>query len=747
MVLLIGHGCTQADDRTAVFDRVHGLGYRSSSGSGTTNEGGEFRFASGDRVTFTVGDVILGSVDMRPDLERVTPAHLVPGADGAIESIDHPRVTNIARFIQSLDADGNVENGVTIPPDTRAAVSRHATIDFGATEDTFEADPAVTALGAELGTELRTGAEARNHLRRTLLGIRKMTDVQIPTRDPEVSLVADVFLPADPGEYPVVLSVTRYGKAFGSGCTCTADARLESARAEDDYFEYEPGTDKAPRRPNEVSVLPNTVDWVPHGYVLIRVDGRGTCNTPGRLHPYGAQEAEDIYDAIEWAGTQPWSNGRVGMWGISNTAANQLPAASLQPPHLKAIIPHSGDIDQYRDIVFQGGLYYEEYRENWFRNSVAGSRMRCLDQPYDDIVSIFRASRFDDPLVYGPYSRDPSTGDRQPIRPVSPDPSKLTLPMWSHSRQDMWPIHIRGGSEVFIQSASPHKKLWVEAGHEYSRAYAPETVALHIKFFDYWLKGVENDIMSEPPVRVDLRLPRDAENPNGAWLMRFENDWPIARTQYIRYYLDATDPVGDGVLSKTPPIVERVTTYSADVADETPCNEPGVSFVSQPLEGDLELAGYMKLGMRVSSTSTDMDIFATLRVMDEHGRDVLYHSTQSAESPVTIGFLKVSHRKLDAERSTNHQPVHTHTEEDYQPLIPGEPVDVEVELWPNTALVKDGHRLWVTIQPRNGCFGIDSHEYDESYHDGAMNTIYTGGPQATYLQIPVIQPDSRSRTH
>ena len=597
--MLGGAACAQAPESSATFHDVEGLAYSGASGSsGTTGEHGEFHFAAGDRVTFAIGELALGTVDMGAgdDLRRVTPAHLVPEVGGDVDGIADRRATNIARLVQSLDADGNLENGVEITPAASAAASRQAAIDFDQSAEAFDADPAVAALVDELGVSLRAPTEARNALRRTLRGIRKLTDVAIPTRDPDVQLLADVFLPLEPGPYPVVLSVTRYGKAFERGCTCDAAAALQMEQREDEYWENELGPDGQPRRLNEVSVMPNTADWVPEGYAVVRVDGRGTCNTPGFLHPYGAQEAEDIYDAIEWAGTQPWSNGNVGMWGISNTAVNQLPAATLQPPHLKALIPHSGDIDQYRDIVFQGGLYYQGYREPWFHSRVAGKELRCLDQPYEDIIDIFRENRFDDPRVYGFYEVDPDSGERLPIGPASPDPSKLTQPIWSHSRQDMWPIHIRGGSEVYILAASEHKKLWVEAGHEYARAYDAEVFEQHVRFFDHWLKGIENGIMDEPPVRVDLRLPRDADNPKGAWKTRFEDEWPIARTQYLRYFLDATDPSGNGALLAEPPAQPRSTSYSADVAADAECDSYGVSFISEPLEADTELAGVHEAG-------------------------------------------------------------------------------------------------------------------------------------------------------
>ena len=151
----------------------------------------------------------------------------------------------------------------------------------------FTADPNVVALFAELNATLRTAAQARNHLRRTLLGIKKMTDVKIPMRDGSY-LLADIFFPIDEGKYPVVMNLGVYGKAFFRGCICSKEDLLAKEAREDRYFEGNPDND-----PYENHESVNTVDWVPKGYVVVRVDGRGTCNTPGVVHPYSPQEAED----------------------------------------------------------------------------------------------------------------------------------------------------------------------------------------------------------------------------------------------------------------------------------------------------------------------------------------------------------------------------------------------------------------------------------------------------------------------
>ena len=136
-----------------------------------------------------------------------------------------------------------------------------------------------------------------------------------------------------------------------------------------------------------------------------------------------------------------------------------------------------------------------------------------------------------------------------------------------------------------------------------------------------------------------------------------------------------------------------------------------------------------------------MDIHASVRVMDENDREVPYAlSPGIGYYPVGLGWLKVSHRKIDAKRSTDYRPSHTHLKADYQPLISGEVVEAQVELWPTTALIKKGYRIRLDVQPAGGCGQGDKHAYDAAYHSGASNTVYTGPGHVSYLQLPVIPP-------
>jgi predicted acyl esterase len=171
----------------------------------------------------------------------------------------------------------------------------------------------------------------------------------------------------------------------------------------------------------------------------------------------------------------------------------------------------------------------------------------------------------------------------------------------------------------------------------------------------------------------------------------------------------------------------------------------GVSFISEPVSEDMVLAGYGKAGLWVSSTSEDMDIFLGVRIIDELGYEVDYAGPttmglRATHYPLMKGWLKVSHRKIDAARTTEYTVKHTHRKADHAPLVPGEPVMVEVEIIPTAALIKRGHRIRVDIQPFDGFDHGTRHFYDPTYHDGARNTIWTGPEHPGYVQLPIVPP-------
>ncbi len=726
---------------TGIFNDgpVQGLEYQTQTLSGITNKKGEFQYRSGETVTFTIGNLVIGSA---PGGNRITPADMVVEVAGDVKNIRNQKVTNIARFIQSLDSDGNIENGVTITKEIRDIVKKYRyKIIFDQLPEDFTEDIDIIALFAELKLKLRTAAQARNHLRRTLHGIVKSTDVRIPTRDGSY-LTADIFKPIAEGKYPVVMSLGGYGKAFWQGTSCDEQSTLLKEEAEDEYFETNiykvlssasgttPGPIVKQQQTSECFETANTMDWVPRGYILMRIDGRGVGKSPGVYEQFSLNEAKDLYDAIEWAGVQKWSNGNIGLWGASYYAMDAYNVAQLQPKHLKAMVCVGGDIDSYRDYIYTGGGFYNYF--NFQPKQTCGKWKRV------DWIKIALKNPFDEPEIYGPEGKIC----------ISPDMSKVTVPFWSVMGTEQT-IHARGSSEAYIRAASKHKKLTIlsETGIHH-QTYAKNIVESDIAFFDYWLKGVKNDIMKQPPIQIMVRTGQSG------YYWQDEDEWPIARTKYIKYYLDARPAnwEGDGkrndFLQMQPKVPAKAakTTYKADVkwGVEPPWSY-GVSFITPPLPEDLLIAGYAKVVLWVSSTSYDMPLFTTVRVIDENNMDVSYavgSPTMNKLFPVAFGALKVSHRKLDPVKSTIYRPWHTHRKADYQRLKPEEIVEVEVELWPTAALIKKGWRIRLNVQPAQG-EGLKrqvSDPHDNKYIIGASNTIYTGPEHSSYLQLPVIPP-------
>ena len=753
---------------------IRGLRYATPTISDLTDERGGFRYRPHESITFFVGGLVLGSVEGAP---RVTLAQLVDRSDGKVDRLHDPMVTNLARLVLTLDQDGDLEDGVTIAPavheligptvvnfnqaatDARQGDADASGVDGAGTAAmvafstdttiTFSGDQVVTGiletLNAAQGVftantprRLLNGAPARNELRRTIRGIVKRTDVRIPLRDGSY-VCADVFRPDDDGRYPVIMNQGFYGKSFDHGVIGSPEEAQRKEELEDRYFT---GNPDGLQYENHESV--DSSVWVPNGYVCIRIDARGVGNSPGEQAPFSVQQAEDYYDAIEWAATRPWSNGNVGLWGMSYLAITQHTVASLQPPHLKAMIALGTDSDLYNEAVYGGGLYGEGFW-TWWRAAMAGHN-HTGERAETDWRARVLATPFDDEAAYGPHG---SVFMR-------PQMEKATAPVWIVGPQTGVVIHQLGSSETFIRSTNAEARRFDFVDAWFPHSYKNSTIAEHLRFFDHFLKGEDNGAMDGAPVRVQVRTG------DGAHHVLEEAEWPIARTTYPRWYLDATpsDWAGDGRrtdflrIRSDVPTEEASASYDAHLDIGHPIPAPtgyvggtprwstGVTFISEPVTEDMVLAGYMKARLWVSSTSTDMDVFVSLRVLDEHDREIRYESLVPPIDPANIhpvghGLLKVSHRVLDDERTTEYWPVPSHTEADHRPREPGEVVPIEVGLYPSSALIRKGSRLRIDIQPYSPA-GIPSRAYDESYHVGATNTVLTGPEHPSYIQLPIL---------
>lgn len=512
-------------------------------------------------------------------------------------------------------------------------------------------------------------------------------DVAIPVRDGTV-LRADVYRPdAAAGErFPVLMSLSPYQKALD---------RILPHEAPFTHVER-----------------PEPDWWTARGYVLVFVDTRGTGTSPGQSDLLSMQEARDYYDAIEWSAVQPWSNGKTGLVGVSYYAITQWNVASLQPPSLTTIMPWEGWSDTYRDSVFHGGVFNQGFYGRWWLD-VRGKQL--LEHTRAD-----NSAALSEDLMYNfmAHHMDSDWWDSVKSRAQF---DRITVPLYSSGNWGGWNHHLRGNIEGFVRSASEHKKLQLHIGGHTDAFYSDEGKDDLLRWYDYWLKGIDTGIMDEPPIKLCVRTGVD----ECEW--RFENEWPLARTEYVRYYLtdDSAGTVSDAIhdmrLSLTPPAGEGSLSYAAgpEAYRRGLAGLPTATFVTEPLTERVEVTGHINLVMWVSSETDDMDVFAYLRKMSPDG------TVQTA----TRGILRVSHRKLDPELSTPHRPYHTHDEE--QKLTPGEIVPIEVEIWATSMVFGEGDRIRLDVNAHDGQHYFAAYNLRD-------NTIYTGGEFASYVLLPLV---------
>jgi predicted acyl esterase len=540
-------------------------------------------------------------------------------------------------------------------------------------------------------------------------------DLEIPMRD-GARLKADVFRPKAGGRFPVIINLGAYQK--------------------DKLWVPPADLEEAPN-PHMNWETVNPLWWVPRGYAAVRVDGRGSGKSPGRTDPWSPSESTDFYDAIEWAGRQSWSSGRVGTSGVSYFAMTQWLVAGLKPPSLKAMIPWEGAADMYRDFGYHGGIFSFTFVVNWYNNHMAH---HLLGKPQASSPDAFAT-----PWVWE-YMRYNLDSEWYHGRRASWE--DIDCPLYSAGNWSGMGLHLRGNTEGYLRAASKHKKLRIHAGTHYHPFYSAEGRLDQLRFFDHWLKGLDTGIMREPPVKL---LIRKGGHGNSEW--RFENEWPIKRTRWTRFFLRpaarGSDEAVPGALVREAPRKASSLSYSASgmtkagvasaswtstaLAGSLP--PMGVSFATDPLEEDTEVTGPIVLVLWVASSTEDMDIFATVRNIAPDGRDVFELGQQSQPVPVAKGWLRASHRKLDPHLSLPYRPYHTHSEREL--LDPGTPVRADVEIWPTSMVFAKGHRIRLDIQPRDGIGSAPYTHYAADYNSGT-NTIFAGGARASYLLLPVI---------
>jgi predicted acyl esterase len=308
-------------------------------------------------------------------------------------------------------------------------------------------------------------------------------------------------------------------------------------------------------------------------------------------------------------------------------------------------------------------------------------------------------------------------------RERTPCIGRIEIPVLSAGNWGGPGMHLRGNIEGFLGVASKDKWLSLHTGKHWTSFYLPEYVAMQKRFFGFYLRGEQNGWDREPRVKMVIRDPRGEG-------FRTSDQYPLPDLAPQRYYLDARS-CG---LSADRPGHPGVAQYDA-MGD-------GVTFSTPPLDEDLELNGPISARLWVSSTTNDMDLFATVRAFNTTGDEWIIDGAHEP-APISRGWLRLSQRKLDPVRSTELRPFHTHDE--VQKLAPGEVYEVDLEIWPTSAVLPAGYRLALTLMGKDFQFpGIPGrilhnhpHDRDKAEFKG-VSSVFTGGLRASYLLWPKI---------
>lgn len=519
-------------------------------------------------------------------------------------------------------------------------------------------------------------------------------DVEIPMRDGE-PLRANVYRPVGEGSFPVVMSHGPYGKDRH-----WADRNQQHSRdlGGGPFVNWE---------------TPDPETWVPKGYVVVRVDGRGSGASPGRLAPFSRTASENYYDAIEWAAAQPWSTGKVGLLGISFYAMTQWQVATLRPPHLAAMIPWEGASDVYRDFMRTGGILKNGFLNGWWPMTVLNVQhgwdgsLTAEERAANTTVSM-NAEAGGRPFADEFYT---SWGE---------DLAAIEVPFLSVGNWGNLALHLRGNVEAFLAASSPQKWLRIVVGDHIHPFYEPAGLSVQERFFDHFLKGEDNGWLDEPRVMLSIR-----DGDKTTW--REASDWPLPQTRWTETYLD----FGSWTLAET--AAEANEQISYETMKDT------VTLTTAPADHEVEITGPIALRLWASSSTTDLDIFVRLGRVDADGEEVLGVGPVGEPAPLAQGYLRASHRKLDADRSRPYRPFHTHDEA--TPLVPGEPVALDVEIWPTSIVLPVGSRLVLEIGGKE--LGHSHWTRDDAVDRCAdvfdsTVTLYSGPSMPSALLLPLI---------
>jgi putative CocE/NonD family hydrolase len=459
--------------------------------------------------------------------------------------------------------------------------------------------------------------------------------------------------------------------------------------------------------------------WVPKGYAIVNMNLPGYANSEGPPTAFSEHQGKAYYEAIEWIAKQPWCNGNVGLNGVSFLAISQYHVAACQeyggpPPSLKAISPWEGLTDVYRDIFCYGGVPEVGFPLFWWVTEVK----TAINGTEEDFIKA-EGSIPTDYIKNHPFYDDCWKAKAAKLE-------EITLPMLVCASFSDHGLHTMGSFRAFEKASSKHKWVYTHRWGKWDAYYSHDVQEMTKNFMDVFLKDdTTNGFLQTPPVRLEVRSSLKEIHE-----VRYEDEWPIARTQYTKLFMRGSQQSFS--LEKPDEPIEVV--YSA---------KNGKAIFNFKFDEDTEISGYMKVRVWVEArpkksrdpSPEDMVMFAAVNKLDHGGKSVnFYGSVGNKKDMITRGWLKVSRRELDSAESTEWHPVQKGTSE--MLLKPGEIVPVDIELYPSSTFFSAGESIQLIISSDEI---IPSPPYKKSaVINSGIHVLHFGGKYNSYLLVPKI---------
>ncbi len=460
--------------------------------------------------------------------------------------------------------------------------------------------------------------------------------------------------------------------------------------------------------------VPDPKFWTAEGYAIVRADEVGIGQSPGLLDTMSKSTTDGFYEVIEWAADQSWSNGKVGLVGISYFAGTQWRVAARRPRGLACIIPYEGMADYYRDRCRHGGILTLPFLQFWVNRQVKSNQYglpnRSKNQRGPDTIEgdlsqeeLDQNRRDQDVDNVGVFFRDEEYYASREYALEDIEVPLLSVGNWGNIV-----VHLRGNVEGYVNAGSRYKFLRLIIGRHDLPFYSDEEVEVQKSFLSAFLKDDDYAGWKEgrqPKVTVTLRKGdikyNSIEAASGeVYTRRAESEWPLARTQYTKYFLSQ-----DLSLGPEQPVTEVHDKLSYP-ALTTLDNQVYHRFTTAPFQQETEITGHIVAHVNVSVTPNlggsvpkDIDIFLTIRHWEINGNEKFYTGTIGDPIPVTKGWQRVSLRKVnkDHPRHREYRPYRDYFSTDVQPVMPGEIYAVDVEIWPTNVVVLPGEKLSIEI--------------------------------------------------